>query len=329
MAPERSMTAAYVDALGPASAIRVGPLPVPGCGPTDVLVEVEAVAVNPVDTYVRSGRFATPVPLPFVVGRDLVGTVVATGSPATPYASGDRVWCNSLGHAGRQGSFAELAVAPADRVYPLPAGVDAETAVGVVHPAGTAFLAWFVHAGLRPGQTVYVGGAAGNVGTAAVAMARRAGARVIAGVRPGDVQPWRGTGTTVAVDFAAEGLADRVREHAPAGVDVVWDTSGRLGLEVAADLVAVGGSILVTAAQPSSVQVPLASVYTRDVSVRGFVISRASVAQLRAAADLVNTMLAAGELSTVVADRLPLAATAEAHQRIEAGGVPGRLIVRP
>ncbi len=85
------MPAAYVERLGPADQIRVGELPVPRPGPTDVLVAVETVAVNPVDTYVRSGRYPTPVPLPLVVGRDLVGTVAAVGSQAVPFRVGDRV----------------------------------------------------------------------------------------------------------------------------------------------------------------------------------------------------------------------------------------------
>jgi hypothetical protein len=104
------MRAAYVTELGAADAIRVGELPVPAAGPTDVLVRVEVVAVNPVDTMVRSGAYPTPTPFPFVIGRDLVGTVAVAAPGAAGFAPGDRVWCNSLGHGGRQGSFAEYAV---------------------------------------------------------------------------------------------------------------------------------------------------------------------------------------------------------------------------
>jgi NADPH:quinone reductase-like Zn-dependent oxidoreductase len=159
------------------------------------LVVVEAVAVNPVDAFIRTGRYRTPIPFPFVVGRDLVGTVFH--APArTGFAAGDRVWCNSLGHDGRQGSFARFAVVPADRLYRLPDGVDPLIAVAVAHPAGTAYLAWFRHGGLRPGDTVYVGGGAGNVGRAAIAMARYAGARVIAGARPADHAACTAAGAT-------------------------------------------------------------------------------------------------------------------------------------
>ena len=91
--------AAYVEQRGPAESIRIGELPVPELGPDDVLVAVTAVSVNPVDTYVRSGRYDTPIPLPFIVGRDLVGTVAAVGSAVRDLTEGDAVWANSLGHA--------------------------------------------------------------------------------------------------------------------------------------------------------------------------------------------------------------------------------------
>ena len=95
------MRAAYITELGPAEAIRVGDLPVPVPGPTDVLVRVEVVVVNPVDILVRSGGYSTPTPFPFVVGRDLVGTAAEVGAGTVGFAAGDRVWCNSLGHGGR------------------------------------------------------------------------------------------------------------------------------------------------------------------------------------------------------------------------------------
>jgi NADPH:quinone reductase-like Zn-dependent oxidoreductase len=167
--------AAYITELRPAESIRVGELPVPVPGPTDVLVRVEVVVVDPVDTMVRSGAYPTPTPFPFVVGRDLVGTVAEAGAGAAGFAPGDPVWCNSLGHGGRQGSFAEYAVVAAERLYHLPAGVDPVAAVAVLHPAATAYLALFRHGGLSPTEAVYVAGAAGNVGTALTSLARTAG----------------------------------------------------------------------------------------------------------------------------------------------------------
>lgn len=133
-----TMLAAYVNELGPAENIRYGELPVPPVGPTDVLVRVEAVAANPVDAYIRAGTWRTPTPFPFVIGRDLVGTVAEAGPGAAGFSPGQRVWCNSLGHGGRQGSFAGYATVPADRLYHLPDGADPVGAASLLHPAATA-----------------------------------------------------------------------------------------------------------------------------------------------------------------------------------------------
>lgn len=318
--------AAYVDRLGPAGTIRIGELPVPDLGPDDVLVAVTAVSVNPVDTYVRSGRYDTPVPLPFIVGRDLVGTVAATGAAVRGLAVGDPVWADSLGHAGRQGAATELAVVGRDRLYRLPPGVDPEIAVAVAHPAVTAYLGWFLRARIRPGWTVFVGGGAGNVGIAATQLARRAGARVIASARDAHRDRCLAAGADTVVDYRSADLARLIRAQAPDGVDVYWDTSGTNDTDVAAAVLRPGGRMLVTAAR-APVTVALAPLYTHDIAIDGFVLSRAGAGELAQAADLINDMLAAGELTTRITDRLPLERAAEAHRRIEAGEVDGRLLL--
>ena len=318
--------AAYVDRRGPAESIRVGPLPVPVLGPDDVLVAVTAVSVNPVDTYVRSGRYDTPIPLPFIVGRDLVGTVADLGSAVRDLAVGDPVWCNSLGHAGRQGAATNLAVVARDRLYRLPEGVDPQVAVAVAHPAVTAYLGWFLRARIRPGWTVFIGGGAGNVGVSAIQMAARAGVRVVASARDSHADRCLTAGADAVIDYRAPDLAERIAAAAPDGVDVFWDTSGTNTVDVAAAVLRPGGRMLVTAAR-SPVQVALAPLYTRDISIDGFVISRASADELASAAGLINSMLAAGRLTTRIADRLPLADAAQAHRLLEAGQVDGRLLL--
>ena len=107
--------------------------PVPRPGPTDVVVRVEAVAVDPVDLFVGSGRYDPPLPFPFVVGGDVVGTVTACGPGVAGLSPGERVWSNSLGPAGRQGPSVELAVVPVDRLHHLPDPVDPPAAVAVLH----------------------------------------------------------------------------------------------------------------------------------------------------------------------------------------------------
>src|SRR5262249_23468574 len=104
-ASKATMRAAFFGKPGPAEVVGVGELPVPVPGPTDVLVAVEVAVINPIDTLIRSGRWPTLMPLPFVTGRDLVGTVTSAGA-GSGFSPGDRVWSNSLGNAGRQGTCA-------------------------------------------------------------------------------------------------------------------------------------------------------------------------------------------------------------------------------
>ena len=321
------MRAAYITELGPAEVIRVGELPVPAPGPTDVLVRVEVVVVNPVDTMVRSGAFPTPTPFPFVVGRDLVGTVEAPGAGAAGFAPGDRVWCDSLGHGGRQGSFAEYAVVPAERLYHLPATADPVAAVAVLHPAATAYLALFRHGGLRPAETVYVGGGAGNVGTALTSLARGGGARVLAGARPEDADWSRSAGAAEVVDYRDPELPGRLAALAPDGIDLFVDTSGHLDLPGAIDLLADRGRIVLIAGGTQRLTLPAGPLYTHDRRILGFAISRASTAELAEAAAVLNDRLAAGALPARVRVVWPLERAAEAHEAVERG-LRGRTVLR-
>src|SRR5260370_19666816 len=234
------MRAAFFGEAGPAEAIEVGELPVPVPGPTDALVAVEVAVINPVDTLIRSGRWPTLMPLPFVTGRDLLGTVTAAGA-GSGFSPGDRVWSNSLGHAGRQGTCAEYAIVPGDRLYPLPDGAVATKAAAAFHSAATAFIGLHHRARARAGQTILVGGAAGRIGTAPGPFSRRAGLRVIASARPGDYARCLEQGACAVFDFGDPNLAGRVLNVSPDGVDIHWDTSGRMPLNAMEPMTASGG----------------------------------------------------------------------------------------
>src|SRR5262245_5823899 len=127
------MKAAFIDTTGTPDVIRYGDLPKPTPGQGEVLVRVGAVAVNPIDTYIRSGMVAMPLPKPYIIGCDLAGTVEALGPGARSLKVGDRVWGSNQGLLGRQGTFAEYACVQEEWLYPTPAGVsDAEAAAAAL-----------------------------------------------------------------------------------------------------------------------------------------------------------------------------------------------------
>ncbi len=321
------MRAAFIERLGPPQNISYGEVPDPLPGPHDVLVDITAVSANPVDTFVRSGLFRTELDFPFVIGRDLVGRVASAGPGAPGFAPGDLVWCNSLGHAGRQGAAAERAVVPADRLYHLPTGVDPVQAVAVVHPAGTAYLGLFRHGRVRPGETVLVAGAAGNVGSAMVVLAAEAGARVIATASPEDADYCRSLGAAEVLDYREPPATALQRAGIRSGIDVHLDTSGANDLATAVELLAPRGRIVLLAGATSSPVLPVGPLYMKDCSIHGFVISHATTGELAEAATTVNRLLSAGLLRPRSVEELPLSAASDVHRRLEQGQLHGRRVV--
>ena len=206
------MKAAYITRTGPPDVIEYGDLPDPRPAPTQVLVKVGAVAVNPIDTYIRSGAVAMPLSFPYILGCDLAGTVVACGADVRGIKPGDRVWGTNQGLFGRQGTFAELAAVDERWLYPTPGDQpDTEAAAGSLVGI-TACLGLFQNASLKPGETLFVNGGTGGVGAAVVQLGKFAGARVIATVGSAEkkklCESW---GVDLALDYHSPTLDDEIR----------------------------------------------------------------------------------------------------------------------
>lgn len=218
---------------------------------------------------------------------------------------------------------------PAERAYPLPAGVDAAAAAVLLHPAGTAWLGLFRHAGLRLGETVVIEGAGGGVGGATVQLAAAAGARVVATCAADDVERVLGYGADLALDYRAPGLAAALADAVECRADVWWDNSGRNRLDVALPLLAPRARVLLSAGLGGSASLDVGGLYTRDASLLGFAISNAAVADLADAARVINDRLARGALSARIGGRYLLADAPRAHRDLADRRVRGRLLLVP
>ncbi len=170
------MKAAYIQQTGPPSCIIYGDLPCPKPLSGQVLVRVTAAAVNPIDTYIRNGADYWELPKPFIIGCDLAGVVESVGPEVTRFRPGDRVWGTNQGLVGRQGTFAEYCAVDECWLYPTPAGVDDQAAAAAALVGMTAHLGLFREGQLEAGQSVFVRGGTGGVGSMVVQMARAAGA---------------------------------------------------------------------------------------------------------------------------------------------------------
>jgi NADPH:quinone reductase len=209
-------------AFGPPSGLTLEEVPAPRPGPGQVLIRVEARAVNFPDTLIIQGWYQTRPPLPFSPGGEVAGVVAGLGEGVSGPVPGTRVLAMTS-----HGGFAEMAVAPAEGAVEVPEGVDSVTAAALSYAYGTTFYALRDRARLRPGETVLVLGAAGGAGLAAVQLAKLMGARVIAAASAGKLETCREAGADALVDYRQEGWREAVRNVAGnGGVDVVYDPVG-------------------------------------------------------------------------------------------------------
>jgi NADPH:quinone reductase-like Zn-dependent oxidoreductase len=275
--------------------------PEPGDG--EVLVRVHAVSVNPIDWKYRRGLSETP--LPAILGIDVSGTVEE--SRADGFEAGDQVF----GFAA-SGGYAEYATAAGATIAKKPAGVSHEQAAAIPVAALTAWQALFDRGGLESGQTALVAGAAGGVGHFAVQFAHNAGARAIGTGSSRNRDFVLGLGADEYVDYTEQEVGESV-----SGVDVAFDT---VGGETTASLVPTlgEGGILVTIANAPPDEA------ARERGARAeLLVASPSSDQLARIVDLV----AAGEVRVEIADVIPIAEVARAHELSETGHVRGKIVL--
>jgi len=196
----------------------------PRPGPGEVLIRVEASAVNFTDTLIVAGKYQFKPKLPHIPGHELAGIVLKAGDGVTQYAVGDRV----IASARQGGGFAEEYAAAADKVYHIPDNMSFEAGAGFIIGYGTAYFALRYRGMLQPGETLLVNGAAGGVGLAAIQIGKTLGARVIAcASTPDKIALAASYGADCCINYVSEGVRDRAMEFTDGkGVDVVFDPVG-------------------------------------------------------------------------------------------------------
>jgi NADPH:quinone reductase len=330
----KTMKAAYIKATGPAESIIYGDLPMPEPTGSQVLVRVESVAVNPIDTYLRAGAVKMELPMPFVVGCDLAGVVERCGPDVKRLKPGVRVWGSNQGLLGRQGTFAQFAAVEEHWLYPTPDGVTSEQAAATALVGITAHLGVVGRAQLTPGETLFVNGGSGGVGSTVVQMAKALGARVIttAGT-PEKAAACRALGADLALNYKTADVDGEIRRFAPGGVHVWWETLREPNFERSIPLLAPRGRMIVMAGREAKPVFPIGPFYTRDCSLFGFAMFNATPPEQELAARDINRWLSEGKLKPRIDRVLPLAQAAEAHRLQEdntlrgAGTLAGKIVL--
>lgn len=330
------MKAAYIEQTGPPDVIQYGELPDPVAKQGQVLVRVEAVAVNPIDTYLRNGANYWELPYPFVIGCDLAGTVVGVGPGASRYRVGDRVWGSNQGLLGRQGTFAELAAVDEAWLYPIPDEVSADTAAACALVGITAHLGLFQKAQLKAGETLFVHGGSGCVGSMVVQMAKAAGAKAITTAGSDDKAALcRKLGADEVILYRSQDVAETFRQLAPGGANVVWETQREPNFDLLTGLLAERGRLVLMAGRDARPAFPVGPFYVKGCSLYGFVMFKATPEEQQECAKDINRWMQEGKLQPQIGRVMPLSQAADAHRLQEentlqkAGTLAGKIVLHP
>jgi len=320
------MKAIRVHEFGGPEVMRLEETPDPEPGPRQVLVRVGAAGVNPVDTYIRSGAYATRPPLPYTPGQDAAGTIEAVGAEVTWVRPGDRVYT-----AGSvSGVYAELALCEEGQVHPLPGNVSLAQGAGVNVPYATAYRALFSRAHALPGETVLVHGASGGVGTAAVQIAAAHGMTVIG---TGGSEEGRKLvleqGARHVLDHHAPDYLQQLMEWTQGrGVDVILEMLANVNLGKDLTAVAKGGRVVVIGSR-GTVEINPRDAMARDAAILGMVLFNGSERELAGIHAALGAGLANGSLRPIVGQEFSLAEAPRAHEAVMAAGARGKIVLTP
>jgi NADPH:quinone reductase-like Zn-dependent oxidoreductase len=294
------MMAWRVHEFGPPDVMKFERVTRPNPGPNEVLIKVKAVGVGPWDAWIRAGKSALPQPLPLTLGSDLSGEVSAVGLAVSDLRVGDQVY--GVTNPRFIGAYAEYAVASAGMIAAKPTSLSHVEAASVPVIAVTAWQALFDQAQLKPGETVLIHGAAGNVGAFAVQFARRAGVRVVATVFGDDAGFVKDLGTDTVIDSQKQRFEEEVPE-----VDAVIDLVGGETQTRSFQVVRRGGKLVSTVSQPDQ-QLAAESRVTAS-----FFLVNVTTEYLAEIGRLIDS----GEIRTHVGVVLPLSDAREAHLMLE------------
>ncbi len=308
--------------------------PTPGAG--EVVVDIKAAGLNPSDVYMLTGVYLVVPDLPFTPGYDAAGVVSSLGEGVSGVNVGDRVIVgaplsldDSRKDLGIIGCFAEKVVRRAADLSKLPGNTSFAQGAAIGVPYATAHYGLFGRGGGKAGETVFIHGASGAVGTAAIQLAKRAGMRVIgsAGTAQG-LDLVRQLGADLAVNHKEDGYIDEVRDASDGGPQLILEMLANENLATDLDLIAKFGRIVIIGARAETTINPRA-IMMKDADVRGLVLFNASREDREAIMDDLVAGLADGSLSPIIGTEMPLAETAAAYAKVMEPGAHGKIALVP
>lgn len=322
------MKAIIVREFGGPDVMKLEEVPDPVPGPGQVLVRTHAVGVNPYDTYMLSGNYATKPPLPYTPGADAAGVVESVGPGVTDLPVGSRVYILGTATAKSYGAYAEKVLCERNQVHALPDRLSFSQGAAVGVPYVTAWRALHQRAGIQPGETLFIHGASGGVGLAATQIARSFGLTVIgtAGTAEGEALV-RAQGARHVLNHRENGYLDRLKDLTGGkGPDVILENLANVNLDN--DLTALGyGGRVVIVGNRGRIEIDPRKTMAKDGAIVGMALWNTTPADMSRIFAALDAGLADGALSPVVSKELPLADAPKAHRLIMEPGARGKIVL--
>ena len=325
------MQAAFYERTGPArEVLQWCELPDPSPGDGQVRVRLLWSGVNPSDAKSRAGLRTSVLPFPRIIPHsDGMGVIDAVGSGVSPQRIGQRVWVWNAAWGRAFGTAAQYVVLPERQAVLLPAGVSDEAGACLGIPALTALHAVLANGGVE-GRTVLVAGGAGAVGHYAVQFARLLGARqVLATVSsPQKAALASAAGAHTVIDYRCENVADRVREATQGyGIDRIIEVDIAANSALDIEIIRPGGECVVYGSGATPFALPFSPLIVKNITLAFFMVYHLEDNDRQRAESTLTDFLERGALIHNIAERLPLADIAQAHERIEQGQTVGNIVL--
>jgi NADPH:quinone reductase len=319
------MKAIRINEFGEPSVLKLEEVPVPRPGAGQVLVRIDAIGVNPVETYMRAGKYG-PKQFPFTPGTDAGGVIEEAGPNVSKFRPGDRVYTSG----SISGTYAQKALCTEAQVHPLPPKISFAQGAALGIPYATAYRALFLRGRAKAGETLLVHGASGGVGTATVQFARAWGMNIIgtAGTDKG-LQLVREQGAHHALNHHdssyLKGLMDLT---AGRGVDMILELAAHLNLGKDLTVLARQGRVVVVGSR-QPVEINPRDTMSRDASILGMTLMNATEPELTGIHAAIVAGLESDILRPIVGSQMPLSDAAKAHEQVLAPGSYGKIVLLP
>jgi NADPH2:quinone reductase len=320
------MKAIRIHEQGPPDVMKLEEVPDPKPGDEQIVIEIKAVGINPVEAYIRSGKYPIRGPLPYTPGADAGGIVRQVSSKVTTFRPGDRVYT-----AGSvTGTYAQFALCNAAQVHPLPEKVTFQQGAAIGVPYATAWRALFIRGNAIAGETLLVHGASGGAGTAAVQIAAAAGLTVIgtAGTDKG-LKLVLDQGAKHALNHKSEGYLNKIMDLTSGnGVNLILEMLANLNLNKDLGLLAQRGRVVVIGNRGPT-EIDARQTMTKDAAILGMSLFNATPAELWTIHSAIGAGLSNGTLRPIISREMPLAQAPQAHEAVMESGAYGKIVLIP